>query len=65
MIKVNTRDRAWHEGLSVQGLLDEEQYVFKHIIVRVNSVYVPEEDYAMTMISDGDDVMVLHLIAGG
>ena len=65
MIKVNTRDRAWHEGLSVQGLLDEEQFVFKHIIVRVNAVYVPEEDYAGTIIVDGDDVMVLHLIAGG
>ena len=65
MIKVNTRDRAWHEGLSIQGLLDEEEFIFKHIIVRVNAVYVPEEDYARTMIADGDDVMVLHLIAGG
>jgi thiamine biosynthesis protein ThiS len=65
MIKVNTRERAWYEGLSVQGLLDEAQFIFKHIIVRVNGEYVPEEAYASTPIADGDDVIVLHLIAGG
>lgn len=65
MIKVNTRDRTWHEGLTVRGLLDEEQFIFKHIIVRINGTYIPEEDYASAAIADGDDVMVLHLIAGG
>ncbi len=65
MIKVNTREREWHKGLTVRGLLDEEQFVFKHIIVRINGAYVAEEDYAKTPIQDGDDVMVLHLIAGG
>ena len=65
MIKVNTRDRAWHKDLTVRGLLDEEQFIFRHIIVRVNGEYVAEEDYARTVIADGDDVMVLHLIAGG
>lgn len=65
MIKVNTRERSWHDHLTVRGLLDEEQFIFKHIIVRVNGEYVPEEAYASTSIADGDDVMVLHLIAGG
>ena len=65
MIKVNTRERGWHEALTVSGLLDEEQFIFKHIIVRINGTYVPEENYAFTPIVDGDDVMVLHLIAGG
>lgn len=65
MIKVNTLDRAWHEGLTVRGLLDEEQFIFRHIIVRVNGEYVPEDHYASTSIADGDDVIVLHLIAGG
>ena len=65
MIKVNTRDHAWHEGLTARGLLDEEQFIFRHIIVRVNGEYVAEDDYAKAVIADGDDVMVLHLIAGG
>lgn len=65
MIKVNTKNHSWHIGLTVQKLLDEKQFIFKHIIVRVNGVYVPEEQYANCQINDGDDVLVLHLMAGG
>ena len=65
MITVNTREQAWRADLNVQALLDEMGYVFRHIIVRVNDEYVPEEAYAARLIADGDDVQVLHLIAGG
>ena len=65
MIKVNTEDFPWHPGMSVRALLDEKLFTFRHIIVRVNSEYVPEEDYENYVIQDGDDVIVLHLMAGG
>ena len=65
MIKVNTRDHPWHEDLTVQCLLDEKVYTFKHIVVRVNDVFVPEEQYQSYQIQDGDNVMVIHLMAGG
>ena len=65
MITVNTREQAWRESLNVQSLLDEMGFIFRHIIVRVNGEYVPEEAYAQRLISDGDDVQVMHLIAGG
>ncbi|MEL7645268.1 MAG: sulfur carrier protein ThiS [Anaerolineaceae bacterium] len=65
MITVNTREQPWREGLNVQSLLDEMGFIFRHIIVRVNGEYVPEEAYDARLISDGDDVQVLHLIAGG
>lgn len=65
MIKVNTKDHVWYEGLTVQRLLDEKEFIFKHIIVRVNGIYVPEELYTSCPINDGDDVLVLHLMAGG
>jgi len=65
VIKVNTEDYPWHAGMTVRALLDEKLFTFRHIIVRVNGEFVPEEDYVSTMIQDGDDVMVLHLMAGG
>lgn len=65
MIKVNTKDSIWSQGMTVQDLLDEKQFVFKHIIVRVNGVYVPPEMHAAFQINDGDNVMVVHLMAGG
>lgn len=65
MIKVNTKDYPWRSDLTVQQLLDEKAYTFRHIIVRVNGNYVPEEQYQTYTIKDNDDVLVLHLIAGG
>ena len=65
MISVNTHEQPWREGLNVQALLDDMGFIFRHIIVRVNGEYVPEEAYAQRLIADGDDVQVMHLIAGG
>lgn len=65
MIKVNTEDYPWHAGMTVRNLLDEKLFTFRHIIVRVNGRFVPEEDYEKHPIQDGDDVLVLHLMAGG
>ena len=65
MIKVNTEDYPWHPGMTVRALLDEKLFTFRHIIVRVNSEFVPEENFEKQLIQDGDDVLVLHLMAGG
>jgi len=65
MIKVNTKDFPWHNGMTVQVLLDEKVFTFKHIVVRVNGTFVPEDMYSSFLIKDGDDVVVLHLMAGG
>ena len=51
--------------MTVRALLDKKVFTFRHIIVRVNGKYVPEEEYNRYAINDGDDVMVLHLMAGG
>jgi thiamine biosynthesis protein ThiS len=65
MIKVNTEDHPWTKPLSVQELLDEKGYIFPHIVVRINGDYVEEDDYKTKMVQNGDDVLVLHLMAGG
>lgn len=65
MIKVNTEAFPWHPGMTVRNLLDEKLFTFRHIIVRVNGEYVPEEDYETQRIQDEDDVFVQHLMAGG
>jgi sulfur carrier protein len=65
MIKVNNRDFEWEEGLTVQGLLDKKKYTYPKLIVKINNVLVPSEEYSSTVIHDGDDVKVIHLLAGG
>jgi len=65
MIKVNTREYPWHEGLTIQRLLDEKTYTFKQLVIKVNGYFIPEDQYDQFVISDGDNVMVIHLMAGG
>lgn len=65
MIKLNNRDCDWREGLTVKELLMSKNYTYPRIVVVVNAVIVPEEDYASTIIHDGDNVEAIHLMAGG
>lgn len=65
MIKVNTEESPWRPGMTVRALLDEKLFTFRHIIVRINGEFVSEEDFEKQTIQDGDDVLVLHLMAGG
>ena len=65
MIKVNGRDREWEKDLTVDLLLKKCKYTFPLIMVKVNGKYIPKEKYKDTMITDGDDVQVIHSIAGG
>lgn len=65
MIKVNTRDHSWHEGLTVRRVIEEKQYTFHQLVVKVNGDFIPEEKYDHHLVNDGDDVMIIHLMAGG
>jgi sulfur carrier protein len=65
MIKLNNRDYEWEVGLTVQRLLDKKSFTYPKLIIKINNVLVPSEEYASTVIKDGDDVKVIHLLAGG
>ena len=65
MIKLNNRDCEWQEGLTVEELLKLKNYTYSRIVVSVNAELVSEEDYASTIIHDGDNVEAIHLMAGG
>ena len=66
MILVNNRDKiAWQPGMTVAKLLAVCRYTSPHIAVFVNDELVRPPDYATRRIEDGDEVRVLHMIAGG
>ncbi|WP_408629718.1 sulfur carrier protein ThiS [Alkaliphilus flagellatus] len=64
-MKVNGRDFQWEENLTVEGILEKKKYTFPKIIVKVNGELVSPEEYGTKVIMDGDDVKVIHLLAGG
>jgi sulfur carrier protein len=50
---------------TVRTILDALRYSFPLLIVRVNGRLVDREAYAKMPVSEGDDVVVYHLVAGG
>ena len=66
MITVNNKDKIdWHEGMTVQDLVDRMGYVISIITVSVNGQLVQKEDYATYEIPDNAEVNVFHLAHGG
>ena len=65
MITVNTKEHPWHKGMTVRTVIQEKGYTFTHLVVRVNGRPLHESLYDSFEIHDGDEVLVLHLMAGG
>ena len=42
-----------------------KNFTFPKIIVKVNGKHIEKEEYATTVINDGDNVEMIHLLAGG
>lgn len=65
MIKLNGREFRWNGSLTVKEILEINKFVYPKIIVMINEEFIPPEDYENTSIKDGDDVKIIHLLAGG
>ena len=66
MILVNNRDKIpWQPDMTVTRLLEVCRYTSPHIHVFVNGELVRKPQYDSFLIKDGDEVRVLHMIAGG
>ena len=60
MIRVNRQyDVAWRPGMTVQDVLDELNFTFRMIVVKVNEQVALRADYAGTPVPDGAQVEAL------
>lgn len=65
MITVNGSMHPWHEGMTVQDVLEEKRFTFPLLVVRIDGTLVPRGTYSGTAVADGADVDVMHLMSGG
>jgi len=65
VIQLNNRPEQYDEGMTVKSLIKKKRFTHPMLIVRINGQYIEEEMYAETPIHDGDDVKIIHPIAGG
>ena len=56
---------AGYDVITVNQLLKEKNFTFKFLAVRINGKPVIPSEYDETEITEGDQVLVLHLISGG
>jgi len=63
---VNFEEEEFPEAeLSVSEIMRRRRYTFPHIITRINGKIVNREDRDATLVREGDDLEVYHLISGG
>lgn len=65
MIRVNGDALEWREGMTVRDVLVARNYKFPLIIVTIDSHLVRREAYDATVVPDGANVRVVHLMSGG
>jgi len=65
MITVNNDPLAHTPGMTVADILRIKNFIFRMLVVQVNGQIVKRAHYATTVVPDGADVQVIHLISGG
>lgn len=64
MVKINGHN-CEKAGISVSDYLEQEKYNVKHIVVEYNLEIIPKEQYAQTILKDGDEVEIVSFMGGG
>lgn len=65
-ITINNRTESFEaSSLNVDEILKLKNYTFKMMVIKVNGKLVKKDERQNTMIKDGDDVQIIHMISGG
>ncbi|HRW63586.1 MAG TPA: sulfur carrier protein ThiS [Bacteroidales bacterium] len=65
-IILNNRPETFSQSeLTINELLQEKNFSFKMLVIKVNGILVKKGQYDSHIVKDGDDVTVLHLVSGG
>lgn len=65
MILVNGREFQCDNYITVKKLLELKKFTYPRIVVVINDNIIPSETYSSVLVKDGDNVQVIHLMAGG
>lgn len=61
----NRKESIDKEKITVSELIKFKNFTFKLLVTKVNGHLIKKENRNSTFITNGDDVMVLHMISGG
>lgn len=61
----NNPESFREENLTIQEIIDKKGYTFKMLVTRLNGALIKKNERESTIVKEGDDLMVLHLMSGG
>jgi thiamine biosynthesis protein ThiS len=61
----NTPEELDTDKITLGELIKFKNFTFKLLVTKINDQLVKKEERDTTLVLDGDDVIVLHLISGG
>lgn len=65
-MQLNHREyKGWREDLTVQTLIEEQKFTWPKLVVKLNGRVVWPEEYGTAVLSEADDLEVIHLLGGG
>ncbi|HNW48472.1 MAG: sulfur carrier protein ThiS [Bacteroidales bacterium] len=50
---------------SVSQIMVIKSFKFRMLVVRLNDRLIKKEEYETTLVKDGDDLKIIHLVSGG
>jgi thiamine biosynthesis protein ThiS len=65
LIKVDKKEVAWQEGMTVSDLLALLGETYDYAVVRVNDQVVSRPHFDKTPVPDGAQVYLIPMVAGG
>ena len=65
-IILNNRHESFKaDKLTVNELLKVKNFTFRMLVIKINGKLIKKTEYDTSTISDGDKVMIMHLVSGG
>lgn len=65
-ITLNNNEETFDaDKLTVSEIILKKNFTFKMLVTKINGKLVRKDERETTIVSDGDDLIVLHLISGG
>lgn len=61
----NRAEKIPGDELTIKEILEFKNFTFPRIIVKLNGKLIKKPAYAETVVRDGDDLNIIHLISGG
>lgn len=61
----NRKETIDKEHITLAELIILKNFTFRLLVTKLNGKLIKKDQRAETIISDGDDVTVLHMISGG